>query len=91
MFDNQVKGCSDAIAFEIISEFDSDQDNALMYDEFLNMFLPAANESMRKYCLYNKKSSKKRFTKDVLEESDSIPKVVINLAIDILKLEMEMA
>lgn len=62
MFDNKIKGCSEAICLEIIQEFDSDQDNALMYDEFLNIFLPAANESMRKYCLYNKKT-RGRYTK----------------------------
>ena len=32
---------------EIIAEFDSTQDGTLNYDEFLNMFLPAANYNLR--------------------------------------------
>ena len=86
MFDNKIKGCSEAICLDIIQEFDSDQDNALMYDEFLNIFLPAANESMRKYCLYNKKT-RGRYTKSQLE-SDSLPSSVVNLSTEILRLEM---
>ena len=39
MFDNKIKGCSEAICLDIIQEFDSDQDNALMYDEFLNILI----------------------------------------------------
>ena len=55
MFDNFIKGVSDKVVCEIITEFDSDQDGHLTYDEFLNVVLPAANESARKYVLYNKK------------------------------------
>ena len=55
MFDNFIKGVSDKVVCEIITEFDSDQDGHLTYDEFLNVVLPASNESARKYVLYNKK------------------------------------
>lgn len=47
MFDNFIKHVSDKIVCEIITEFDSDQNGRLTYDEFLNVFMPAANESAR--------------------------------------------
>lgn len=81
MFDNFIKGVSDKVVCEIITEFDSDQDGHLTYDEFLNIFLPAANESVRKYVLYNKKQS----------SSTEVPPQVIKLATKILALEKEMA
>jgi Ca2+-binding EF-hand superfamily protein len=36
---------------EIISEYDTDMDGALNYQEFLNLFLPATDERLRKLCL----------------------------------------
>jgi len=47
MFDNFIKHVSDKIVCEIITEFDSDQNGCLTYDEFLNIFMPAANENAR--------------------------------------------
>lgn len=81
MFDNFVKGASDKIVCEIITEFDSDQDGLLTYDEFLNVFLPAANEAARTYVLYNKKVSR----------DNEISPQVIKLASKILNLEKDMA
>jgi Ca2+-binding EF-hand superfamily protein len=39
----------------IVTEFDSSLDGSLNYDEFLNIFLPAANANLRQYCLYTNK------------------------------------
>ena len=47
MFDNFIKHVSDKIVCEIITEFDSDQNGCLTYNEFLNIFMPAANENAR--------------------------------------------
>lgn len=51
MFDNFIKHVSEKVVCEIITEFDSDQNGRLTYDEFLNIFMPAANEGTRSYCL----------------------------------------
>ena len=51
MFDHSIKGCSSEICNEIITEFDSDFNGSLSYDEFVNIFLPAANETLRDHCL----------------------------------------
>ena len=40
---------------QLISEFDSSQDGTLQYDEFLNIIMPAANQSLRDYCLYGRR------------------------------------
>lgn len=55
MFDNSVKGGSESICREIIVEFDGDLDKNLIFEEFLNIFLPAANEGLRNYCLFHKR------------------------------------
>lgn len=39
-------------ASEIIAEFDSTQDGTLNYDEFLNIFLPAADYNLRNVQYY---------------------------------------
>lgn len=81
MYDNYLRNCKDELVDEIISEFDSDLDKCLTYDEFQNVFLPAANESMRSYCLYSKKS----------KPSDEVPKSVLQLAARILEHELTLA
>jgi len=45
--DNLVQGTTVADCTEMISEFDSNQDGTLTYDEFLNMFLPASDYTQR--------------------------------------------
>jgi len=43
--------CLEQVSQEIITEFDTDMDGALNYQEFLNVFLPSTNENLRKLCL----------------------------------------
>ena len=45
--DNKVNDVSLDDCREIIAEFDSTQDGTLNYDEFLNIFLPAADYNLR--------------------------------------------
>lgn len=47
MGDNLVAGVKVDDCQEIIAEFDSTQDGTLSYDEFLNIFLPAADYNLR--------------------------------------------
>lgn len=47
MVDNLVAGINIDDCREIIAEFDSNQDGTLNYDEFLNIFLPAADYNLR--------------------------------------------
>jgi hypothetical protein len=54
MFDSGIKGITEKDVLDIILEYDSDGDNSLSYDEFLCLFLPSTNESLRTYCLYRK-------------------------------------
>ncbi len=49
MRDNYVNDVTEKDAAEIIAEFDSNQNKVLNYDEFLNIFLPACNMSIRGY------------------------------------------
>mmetsp|Transcript_17028 Transcript_17028/g.26306 ORF Transcript_17028/g.26306 Transcript_17028/m.26306 type:complete len:228 (+) Transcript_17028:241-924(+) len=49
MRDNYVKDMTVQDADDIIAEFDSNQDKTINYDEFLNIFLPACNMSIRGY------------------------------------------
>ena len=58
MFDNSVKGASETVCREIITEFDGDLDKTLSFEEFLNIVLPAANEGLRNYCLFHKRQSR---------------------------------
>ena len=52
--DNYIKSSSLEECQTIITEFDSSLDGSLSYDEWLNVFLPAANAGLRDYCLYTK-------------------------------------
>ena len=54
MTDNYIKNSTLEECQAIIAEFDSSQDGILSYDEWLNIFLPAANAGLRDYCLYTK-------------------------------------
>ena len=47
MVDNHVLGVTLDDCKDIIAEFDSNQDGTLNYDEFLNIFLPAADYGLR--------------------------------------------
>lgn len=47
MADNLVQGVQVNDCRDIIAEFDSNQDGTLNYDEFLNIFLPAADYNLR--------------------------------------------
>ena len=58
MFDSGIKGITEAIVKDIVSEYDSDGDKSLSYDEILALFLPSTNEGLRNYCLYNSRKSK---------------------------------
>lgn len=49
--DNKVKVSLDDCK-EFIAEFDSNQDGTLNYDEFLNIFLPAADYNLRNIEFY---------------------------------------
>lgn len=53
MFDVGVNGdgTTEAIAAQIIGEYDSDQDGRLSYDEFVNMLLPSSAEELRLTCM----------------------------------------
>ena len=53
--ENYVKDTTIEECHDIIAEFDSNMDGTMAYDEFLNCFLPAANISLRDYCIYNKR------------------------------------
>jgi len=81
MFDNFIKHVSEKIVCEIITEFDSDQNGRLTYDEFLNIFMPAANESARLYCLNGRAQNGRK----------SVPSVVHKLASRILEAEKNLA
>lgn len=47
MVDNLVPDVTVNDCHAIIAEFDSNQDGTLTYDEFLNIFLPAADYNLR--------------------------------------------
>jgi Ca2+-binding EF-hand superfamily protein len=52
LFDNGMRdGTNESVCREIISEYDTDLDGELSYQEFLNLFLPATDERLRKLCL----------------------------------------
>jgi len=55
MTENYVKDVSVKDCQDIIAEFDSSADGQMNFDEFLNVFLPAASMSLREYCLYSKR------------------------------------
>ena len=42
---------NESVCREIISEYDTDLDGALNFYEFLNLFLPATDERLRRLCL----------------------------------------
>ena len=52
LFDNGMRdGTNETVCREIISEYDTDLDGELSYQEFLNLFLPATDERLRKLYL----------------------------------------
>mmetsp|Transcript_6483 Transcript_6483/g.11002 ORF Transcript_6483/g.11002 Transcript_6483/m.11002 type:complete len:269 (-) Transcript_6483:821-1627(-) len=83
-----IAGVSEEVVAEIISEFDSDQDCKLSYDEFLNLFLPATNNQLRSYVLYNKK---KPSAMKLGEVQPGLPLGVAALVTRILELERQLA
>lgn len=52
---NYVKDATLEQCQDIISEFDSNQDQTMSYEEFENCFLPAANQTMRDYVVYGQR------------------------------------
>ena len=84
--DNYMKHITLEDCQEIVKEFDSSLDGCLNYDEFLNIFLPAANANLRQYCLYHKQvasyyTSNKR----------PLPVSVTSMAVRILEKEKTLA
>ena len=77
--DNEMKDdCLDLVVKEIIRDFDCDLDGALNYQEFVNVFLPATSEQVRKECMARKGTS----------EPDSL---ILLLASKILRYEKSLA
>lgn len=54
--DNFVKNVTVEDAQSIINEFDSSADGTMQYFEFQNMVLPAANQSLRDYVVYGRRT-----------------------------------
>jgi hypothetical protein len=82
--ENYVKDTTLSEARDIIAEFDSSLDGTLQYDEFLNCFLPAANISLRDFCIYNK-----RVVSHYARQS-RLPISVSSMAVRILEREKNM-
>ena len=55
MTKNLIENDSLDIASYIISQYDTDRDGKLSYDEFTDMVLPAGNNQLKSYVLYHKK------------------------------------
>ena len=55
MTENNVKDATAENCQGIIAEYDSSGDKTMQYNEFLNMVMPAANESLREYALYGRR------------------------------------
>jgi hypothetical protein len=66
----------------VIAEFDSSGDKQLQYDEFLNMMLPAANESLREYVLYGRRG--------FVDPRSPVEPMVVSIAAKILKGEVQL-
>lgn len=81
MFDNSLRGGTEKVCSEIITEFDGDLDKNLSFEEFLNIFLPAANESLRNYCLFHNRRRHTPYN----------PSLAATIACRILQIEIEMA
>ena len=69
----------------LIAEFDSSQDGTLQYDEFLNVIMPAANQSLRDYCLYGR-----RVPSYYTEQSRPLPVSVSSMISRILERELNL-
>ena len=83
--ENYIKDTSVEQCQEIIGEYDSTQDGLLQYDEFLNIFLPAANLSLRDYCLYGA-----RVPSYYTDPKRPLPISVTTMAVRILEREKTM-
>lgn len=81
---NYVKDTTLEECQDIIAEFDSNMDGTMAYDEFLNCFLPAANISLRDYCIYSKR------VPSYYNEQPSLPVSVSSMAVRILEREKNM-
>ena len=55
MTDNNIKDATVENCQAIIAEYDGSGDKSMQYDEFLNMVMPAANESLREYAMYGRR------------------------------------
>ena len=81
--ENYVKDTTLGECQDIIAEFDSNMDGTMAYDEFLNCFLPAANISLREYCLYTKRVAS-------FYTGANLPVSVSSMAVRILEREKNM-
>ena len=82
--ENYVKDTTLGECQDIIAEFDSNLDGTMAYDEFLNCFLPAANISLRDYCLYSRRLPQ------YYNQQDRFPVSVVSMAVRILEREKNM-
>ena len=82
--ENYVKDTTLAECADIIAEFDSNMDGTMAYDEFINCFLPAANMSLRDYCIYSKRVA------SYYNNQASLPISVSSMAVRILEREKNM-
>ena len=82
--ENYVKDTTLAECQDIIAEFDSNMDGTMAYDEFLNCFLPAANMSLRDYCIYSKRVT------SYYNQQTNLPISVSSMAVRILEREKNM-
>lgn len=82
--ENYVKDTTIEECHDIIAEFDSNMDGTMAYDEFLNCFLPAANISLRDYCIYSKRVA------SYYNEQPALSVSVSSMAVRILEREKNM-
>jgi hypothetical protein len=82
--ENYVKDTTLEECNDIIAEFDSNMDGTMAYDEFLNCFLPAANISLRDYCIYSKRVA------SYYNQQPNLPVSVSSMAVRILEREKNM-
>jgi len=85
MIDNYSKNITVDDCQAVIDEFDSSGDHTMQYLEFQNIFLPAANQSLRDYCLY------RRVPSYYNDPSKPLAVSVSSLAIRILEAEIRYA
>lgn len=82
LLDNQLVDVTVAECQDIITEFDSTADGTMSYEEFLNVFLPATNPSLRDYCLYGY-----RGVSNYRSQSAELPISISSVAVRILERE----